>query len=283
MGQNPLWEENFIFRRDRCDPTADKIAFYSYFDSVWLPGAVIGPGGGQYAVCALILAGHEASDGENGERSYHVGEFHIGCSAYRKAWVVGSEPLRRKAFMLHHNRLHQLLLRQMFHAENVACALTDPARVELWVDAIHVEMAAEQDESRLAGYYMALLHELHRQSYRQSELPDSLLRALDFIERHLGDPALDRERIAVAAGLGVRTLCRQFERHLGDSPGRYLIRRRLERARQMLAMPTLSIKEIALKNGFTDPNFLTRSFHRHFGSTPGAYRRLQSVESSASR
>lgn len=279
MARETQWKEDFIFRRSPFDPTAETIQFYSYLDSIWYPGATVGAGGGEYVVGCLVLEGDEAVDCARGQFTYHAGCFYLNCRAYRRSRAVGSRPLRRKAFLLYNTALHRELLTLMFHRSELVCPLRDLPRVERCMDAIREEMLARQDDSRLAGCYMELLHELHHQTGDRMILPDALRLALDYIEKNLGDSELSREKMAAAARIGLRTLCRLFEQHLGEAPVRYLIRRRLERVCQMLSVPTLSIKEIAERNGFADPRFLARSFHAQTGCTPQAYR--QSLRSGA--
>ncbi|MEI3003704.1 MAG: helix-turn-helix domain-containing protein [Victivallales bacterium] len=109
-------------------------------------------------------------------------------------------------------------------------------------------------------------------SRKKNQLPDSLNRALEFIARNLYDPGLSRERIAVHCGVSVRTLSRLFHSELDTQPAQYILRLRLEQVRNMLALPRLSIKEIAEQCGFRSAGFLARQFRRHCRMTPRAYR-----------
>jgi AraC-like DNA-binding protein len=64
-----------------------------------------------------------------------------------------------------------------------------------------------------------------------------------------------------------------FAHLTGLRPQAYVVRARLDRARQLLTETTLNITEIAAALGFTDVYFFSRQFHAKTGQTPSAYRR----------
>jgi AraC family transcriptional regulator len=98
-----------------------------------------------------------------------------------------------------------------------------------------------------------------------------LRRAIDYLEAHLDrDPGLPA--LAAAAGLSPVYFARQFKRATGLPPHQYLMRRRLDRAKRLLAAGDLPIAAIAADCGFCHQEHLTRLFRRHCGTTPAAYR-----------
>lgn len=70
-------------------------------------------------------------------------------------------------------------------------------------------------------------------------------------------------------------LSRHFRACLGTSPYRYLIMRRLDRARALIHQGT-SLAIAASISGFADQGHMTRHFRRAFGLTPGRWKRLSS-------
>jgi AraC-like DNA-binding protein len=96
-------------------------------------------------------------------------------------------------------------------------------------------------------------------------------RVLERIEQDLDQP-LTLAELAAEAGLGVRQFCRAFRATTGASPHQYVLERRIERARTLIAAGGV-LAEVALQCGFADQSQLTRSFSRRVGLTPGAYRR----------
>ena len=65
---------------------------------------------------------------------------------------------------------------------------------------------------------------------------------------------------------------RLFKRSTGVSPHRFLVRRRIDAARALLAARTAPIAEIAQLVGFRTPSHFTTTFRRVIGLTPTAYR-----------
>ena len=100
-------------------------------------------------------------------------------------------------------------------------------------------------------------------------------RARAFLDGHRA-VARSAELEAIA-GLSRYELARQFRAHLGTSPYRYSLMRRLDFARARLheAMP---LAEVALAAGFVDQAHFTRMFRSAFGIAPGRYARLQAAE-----
>ncbi len=58
------------------------------------------------------------------------------------------------------------------------------------------------------------------------------------------------------------------------SPWRHVQRRRVERARQLLANRHLSLSEVALRSGFADQRHFTNVFRKATGLTPRGFRML---------
>jgi AraC-like DNA-binding protein len=83
-------------------------------------------------------------------------------------------------------------------------------------------------------------------------------------------------RLALECGLSVRHFTRAFRQSFGTPPHRYLLKRRIERARDLLRNPRLSLLEVALACGFSDQSHFTRFTRLFRASTdmsPGAWRR----------
>ncbi|MCC7461733.1 MAG: AraC family transcriptional regulator [Gammaproteobacteria bacterium] len=96
------------------------------------------------------------------------------------------------------------------------------------------------------------------------------------IDAQLGDSALDATCLASRVGVSRRRLDQIFVRELGCAVAAYIRRRRLERAREMLADPRFdgcSITDIALTVGFEDMSHFTRAFKGLHGVLPSASRR----------
>lgn len=98
-----------------------------------------------------------------------------------------------------------------------------------------------------------------------------LARVRAFIAGHLAED-LDTARLARVAGLSPARLSHAFAIAHGETPHQYVIKQRIERARQLLLATDLPIAEVALETGFASQSHLTDAFRRRTGDTPRAYR-----------
>lgn len=88
------------------------------------------------------------------------------------------------------------------------------------------------------------------------------------------DPQLSPARAANAIGMSVRKLHMLFTR-TGKTFGEWLLERRLEEARRLLASPAAAgrpIADIAMATGFGDLSTFYRAFRAKYGGTPGRMR-----------
>jgi transcriptional regulator GlxA family with amidase domain len=60
---------------------------------------------------------------------------------------------------------------------------------------------------------------------------------------------------------------------VGVRPLEYLLRRRLERAQDLLLTSRAPVKQVAAEVGLPDAAYFTRVFTRRYGAAPSAYRR----------
>jgi len=95
--------------------------------------------------------------------------------------------------------------------------------------------------------------------------------AMTFIEERFHEPIALRD-IARAVHLSPNYLCEVFSRATGQSPGRFLLRVRLEHARFLLLTTSRPITEIALSCGFSDSSYFARAFKAFFGHAPSRLR-----------
>jgi AraC family transcriptional regulator len=95
--------------------------------------------------------------------------------------------------------------------------------------------------------------------------------AIRFIDDNLPEKLTVAE-LAQRAGMSRVRFARSFKEATGTSPYRYIIARRLSKARQLLASSRLSLGEIAYAVGFCSQSHLTSTFHRSVGVTPREYR-----------
>ena len=98
-----------------------------------------------------------------------------------------------------------------------------------------------------------------------------LLRARDAMDRSYAQP-LDIPSLARIAHVSPAHFSRTFRDTFGETPHRYLQRRRIERAMFLLWQTDRSITEVCLDVGFASLGTFSRTFSRIVGETPTAYR-----------
>lgn len=94
--------------------------------------------------------------------------------------------------------------------------------------------------------------------------------------RECSDEQIKISELEGLADLDRFTLSRQFKKAFGTSPHRYLIMRRLEGVKRLLAKGT-SLVDAAAESGFADQSHMHRHFKRAFGMTPGHWQRLSAA------
>jgi len=98
-----------------------------------------------------------------------------------------------------------------------------------------------------------------------------LLRARDAMDRAYAEP-LDVRAVAAVAYISPAHFSRSFRAVFGETPHRYLQRRRVERSMFLLRETDRSVTEICFDVGFTSLGTFSRTFARIVGETPSGYR-----------
>ena len=98
-----------------------------------------------------------------------------------------------------------------------------------------------------------------------------LLRAKDLADARYAED-LDVAALARAARLSPAHFSREFQRAFGETPHRYLLTRRLERAAALLRTTDRTVADICMTVGLRSVGSFTTSFGRTFGLSPTAYR-----------
>ena len=136
------------------------------------------------------------------------------------------------------------------------------------------DLDAEEALMRL----VSLLVRRAERGFAQRERHDSLApatrrRVMRHVEGNLaGDCGL--LTLAAVAGLSPFHFARAFRHDTGDTPHRYVTRRRVARARNMIVTTDLPLADIAAAVGFSSQSRMTAAFVRQFGLPPGRLRVL---------
>jgi AraC-like DNA-binding protein len=99
-----------------------------------------------------------------------------------------------------------------------------------------------------------------------------MLQARDTMDRAFARP-LDLPALARMAHVSLAHFSREFRATFGETPHRYLQRRRVERAMELLRETRRPVTEICFDVGFSSLGTFSRTFREIVGESPSAYRR----------
>ena len=99
-----------------------------------------------------------------------------------------------------------------------------------------------------------------------------LRRIKEFVDVHISK-GIGISELASLVGLSQFHFIRAFKHSVGLSPYQYVLSERISVAKELLSKRDLSIAEVALAVGFSDPSQLNRVFRKLIGVTPTVYRR----------
>lgn len=179
-----------------------------------------------------------------------------------------------------------------FSFEELERALREPAALErsVWIDEVWhryiFERSIANARDSLAARFCEL--ELLKEAYyrvhaasrhdptatrdRHAKLSPAVERALGHLERNLHVRELDLDALVAAAGVSKSSLQRAFGKELGESPMRYLWKRRLQEARLLLMTGRFTVSEVAIHVGYADVSSFSQAYALEFGEAPSKTR-----------
>jgi AraC family transcriptional regulator len=93
-----------------------------------------------------------------------------------------------------------------------------------------------------------------------------------YVDEHLNE-CIHISTLAQLVRLSLFHFCRSFKRSFGMTPHRFITRRRIERAKSLLAKRVNSVSEVGAALGFSETSSFTAAFRRATGLTPSSYQR----------
>ena len=98
-----------------------------------------------------------------------------------------------------------------------------------------------------------------------------LKRVLEYINANLSDN-LELRVLAEVAGVSLYHFAKAFKQSIGESPHQYVLRRRIDEAKQFLRHSRLPVIEASARTGFVDQSHFSKVFRRIVGVAPSEYR-----------
>ncbi len=106
---------------------------------------------------------------------------------------------------------------------------------------------------------------------KEEQSESAVTRAQNYIQENFGkDISLDD--VSKEVNISPYYFSKLFKEESGENFIEYLTRIRMERAKEMLKNPELSIKELGMRSGYGDPNYFSRIFKKQTDMTPREYR-----------
>ena len=109
------------------------------------------------------------------------------------------------------------------------------------------------------------------ESYRGGLSRSNLNRVREYIDTHLGEK-LELGELASVSGLNLFHFARAFKQSTGESPHQYVLRQRVERAKNLLRDPQSTVLSASALTGFVDQSHFSKVFRRVVGVSPSEFR-----------
>lgn len=109
------------------------------------------------------------------------------------------------------------------------------------------------------------------EAIRKSKTRLVIVEVQSYIDQHYMDP-ISLETAAHLFFVSKEHLSRVFKTTVGENLTEYIIRKRMEKAKELLMQPQISIKQAAQMVGYPEQAYFHRVFKKHFGITPGDIR-----------
>ncbi len=154
----------------------------------------------------------------------------------------------------------------------VDLAARDELATTLLAELLGLAIATHLGQTRAGSHQMV--------STKPGTMSPRKVRLLEsFVDSRL-DSQISLRALAAQADLSMFHFARCFRKSTGMTPHQFVTRQRIERARELLRNPNLSVANVALRCGFSQPSHFSEVFRRVVGSSPRQYRGALGVAAS---
>lgn len=110
-------------------------------------------------------------------------------------------------------------------------------------------------------------------NWRDKEVLDKIDKARLIIREKINTP-LSPEEIAASLNMSYTWFRRMFRQYTGLAPAQYIVRLKIQKAKEMLSVSNKTIKEIAIGLGFESIDYFSTQFRKQTGQTPTQFRAM---------
>jgi AraC-like DNA-binding protein len=118
-----------------------------------------------------------------------------------------------------------------------------------------------------------LFYREKHQNWRDKEVLSKIEKARLIIREKINSP-LSPEEIAASLNMSYTWFRRIFRQYTGMAPAQYITQLKIQKAKELLSVTTLSIKEIALELGYESIDYFSTQFRKQTGQTPTQFRAM---------
>lgn len=123
------------------------------------------------------------------------------------------------------------------------------------------------------GLVRVLLSSFIRESHRRPTVKNPrVAKGREFIDNNFKYP-ISIDSVASEVGMRTESFIRAFKLEFHQTPNSYLSEKRINKAKDLLLLTSLTIKEISAACGFRDPSYFCQAFKRNTSASPGEFRR----------
>lgn len=137
-----------------------------------------------------------------------------------------------------------------------------------------------ENPERLRTVIMPLCHMLSLLQITTADISDAPTKSktfdsiLAFVQRNAACDITLRD-IAQGCACSESTVSHLFKAYTNDSVKSYIMKLRIEKAKELLLGSDLSVTDIALLTGFSNTNYFATAFKKHMGNSPTEYRKTR--------
>lgn len=153
--------------------------------------------------------------------------------------------------------------------QSIGLTLLDSTATDSPVDRLCADSLINSLTLHLLANYSTAKPEKHTETGGLSGY--KFRRVTEYLEAHLDDD-ISLNEIAAIADLSPSHFSRAFRKTTGQSPIQYLMQRRLERAKELLALPDIPLVEVGLLSGFKNQSHFSTLFRKYTHLTPRNWR-----------
>lgn len=104
--------------------------------------------------------------------------------------------------------------------------------------------------------------------FYKTESSKSFYEAVEFMKKNYTDSNLTVEELSRIAKMSNTYFRKLFYNNFGEKPSKYITNLRLRHAENLLSQGNISINDVALSSGFSDPKYFSRVVKKTYGYSP---------------